>query len=626
MCGQIGWRSLYFFDHAPLRRRYRDILLPALDATTWAVALFVGTWSRFDGDLSAIDPRAILLASVIAVPAQWVGGALLGAYRGKHYPGSAEEAVTLALVAAGVTVVLTVVALVVPLHLPRSVPLAAGLVMIPLAVGARVLRVVVQEQRGRRARTPMLPVIVFGAGDAGRQLIRAMHADPRSGYRPVAVLDDDPALRHRKVAGIAVGGGRAEIAEIAARTGAGRMVIALPSADPSTTAEIAEAAAEAGLGVQVLPPLKELFEDRVGLRDLRDLDVTSLLGRQPVDTDVSAIAGYLRGRKVLVTGAGGSIGSELCRQIERFGPAELMMLDRDESALHAVQLSIKGRALLDTSDVVLADIRDVGALHDVFQLRRPDVVFHAAALKHLPMLEQYPDEAWKTNVLGTQNVLEAALGAGVDRFVNVSTDKAADPISVLGRSKRVGERLVASVAASTGLPYMSVRFGNVLGSRGSVITTFAEQIGRGRPLTITHPDVTRFFMTIPEAVELVVQAGGIGRPGEVLVLDMGAPVRIVDLAEQLMALAGQTCPIVFTGLRVGEKLHENLFGTGEHDHRPLHPAISHVDVPALDLDEVAGMQMTSDPAGSMVELTGGRLPRRTRVAGATGGAHAEAVP
>ncbi|WP_232667271.1 polysaccharide biosynthesis protein [Pseudonocardia sp. TRM90224] len=573
---------------------------------------------------------------MIAVPAQWAGGVLSGAYRGRHYPGSAEEAVTLALVAAGVAVVLTAVAVAAPLQLPRSVPFAAALVMIPLAVGARVLWVMAKEVRGRRARTPMRPVIVFGAGDAGRQLIRAMHADPRGSYRPVAVLDDDPALRHRKVAGIAVGGGRADIAEVAARTGAGRLVIAMPSADPSTVAEIAEAAAQAGLGVQVLPPLKELFKDWVGLSDLRDLDVTALLGRRPVDTDVSAIAGFLRGRKVLVTGAGGSIGSELCRQIDRFGPAELMMLDRDESALHAVQLSIKGRALLDTSDVVLADIRDIGALHDIFQLRQPDVVFHAAALKHLPMLEQYPEEAWKTNVLGTQNVLEAALGAGVDRFVNISTDKAADPISVLGRSKRVGERLVASVATSTGLPYMSVRFGNVLGSRGSVITTFAEQISSGKPLTITHPDVTRFFMTIPEAVELVVQAGGIGRPGEVLVLDMGAPVRIVDLAEQLMALAGQTCPIVYTGLRVGEKLHEDLFGAGEQDLRPLHPAISHVDVPALDLDEIAGLPMVGDPSGSMIELTGGRQPHRPRLASAGGGsgragsggaaAHAEAAP
>ena len=321
----------------------------------------------------------------------------------------------------------------------------------------------------------------------------------------------------------------------------------------------------------------------MGIRDIRDLNLKDLLGRNQLDTDIEAIAGYVTGKRVLVTGAGGSIGSELCRQIDRFAPAELIMLDRDESALHAVQLSLRGRAMLDSDDVVLCDIRDAQPLTQIFRRRRPDVVFHAAALKHLPMLEQYPAEAVKTNVIGTRNVLDAARAAGVRRFVNISTDKAANPESVLGYSKRVAERITATYAEDQDdAVYVSVRFGNVLGSRGSVLTAFADQIARGGPVTVTHPDVTRYFMTIEEACQLVVQAGAIGEPGQALVLDMGEAVRIVDVAQQLIDLAGREIDVEFTGLREGEKLHEDLFGDGEpHDIRPDHPLISHVPVPPV---------------------------------------------
>jgi FlaA1/EpsC-like NDP-sugar epimerase len=283
-----------------------------------------------------------------------------------------------------------------------------------------------------------------------------------------------------------------------------------------------------------------------------------------------------------------------------------MMLDRDESALHAVQLSIHGRALLDSTDVILADIRDAQAITTIFGQRRPEVVFHAAALKHLPMLEQYPEEAWKSNVVGTQVVLDAAQAMGVGRFVNISTDKAANPTSVLGRSKRLGERLVAQAGAQTGLPYLSVRFGNVLASRGSVLTTFAEQLAAGGPITVTHPEVTRYFMTIPEAVQLVVQASVVGRPGQALVLDMGRPVRILDMAYQLMEIAGQGVDVVFTGLRVGEKLHEELFGDREIDERPAHPLISHVPVPALTFARARQHAATAGVSSALVDLVDGR--------------------
>ncbi|QSB24096.1 polysaccharide biosynthesis protein [Curtobacterium sp. 24E2] len=315
---------------------------------------------------------------------------------------------------------------------------------------------------------------------------------------------------------------------------------------------------------------------------LDDLDLDEIIGNRSNADDLEVSVEFVRGRSVLVTGAGGSIGSELCRQLMRFDPAEVIMLDRDETALQHVQVSVAGHGLLDTRDVVLADIRDAEAIRDVMLDRRPDVVFHAAALKHLPMLEQYPAEGWKTNVLGTRNVLAAATEAGVRTLVNISTDKAANPTSVLGQTKRLAERLTAWTAAETGHDYVSVRFGNVLGSRGSMLPLFADLIRNGQPVTVTHPDATRYFMSIPEACHLVIQAAAIAQPGEVLVLDMGEPVRILDIAQRMIAAMGGGSDIVFSGLRPGEKLHEDLIGQGETEDRPVHPKISHTAVPPLD--------------------------------------------
>jgi FlaA1/EpsC-like NDP-sugar epimerase len=303
-----------------------------------------------------------------------------------------------------------------------------------------------------------------------------------------------------------------------------------------------------------------------------------LLDRDPVETKIDS--SYITGKRILVTGAGGSIGSELCRQLYRLNPGTLVMLDRDESALHEVQLSIYGRALLDDPSVVLADIRDDTWIRYVFLDHKPEIVFHAAALKHQPLLERYPAEAVKTNILGTMAVLHAAETSGVGILVNISTDKAADPSCVLGSSKRVTERLTASYAPHR---FLSVRFGNVLGSRGSVLTTFAAQIAAGGPVTVTHPHMTRYFMTVQEAVRLVIGAGAIGDPGQVLVLDMGDPVRIVDLVRRM---AQWDVPIVYTGIRPGESLTEKPLGVREFGVRHVHPEIIHVDVPPLGFEKI----------------------------------------
>jgi FlaA1/EpsC-like NDP-sugar epimerase len=447
----------------------------------------------------------------------------------------------------------------------------------------------------RRRRTTVegrRRALVFGAGDGGKLVVRAMLRDAQSAFVPVGLLDDDPRKKFLRLDGVRVQGTRDDLAAVAQRNRADLLVIAMPSASAQLVRELSAAAQAVSLAVKVLPPTRDLFDSTETLSVLRDVQLTDLIGRHQISTDMAGIAGYLSGRRVMVTGAGGSIGSELCRQIAAFDPAALIMLDRDESSLQAVQLSLDGRGLLDDENLVLADIRDPQRADAVVRDVRPDVVFHAAALKHLPLLEAYPGEAVLTNVRGTLALLEACARHGVQRFVHVSTDKAADPVSVLGYSKRVAERLTAEVGREHGLPYMSVRFGNVLGSRGSVLGTFAQQVEAGGPVTVTDPEATRYFMTIPEAVELVVQAGAIGSAGEVLVLDMGDPVTIGELAERVMGLAGRRCEVVVTGLRPGEKLVEDRLGAQEEDRRPVHPLITHVDAPPLRADEA----LRIDPA------------------------------
>jgi FlaA1/EpsC-like NDP-sugar epimerase len=379
------------------------------------------------------------------------------------------------------------------------------------------------------------------------------------------------------------------------------LLIAIPSADSTLIGDISARARALSMDVKVLPAVQNLNERPLDTSDIRDLTDEDLLGRRKIVIDLQQISDYLVNRRVLVTGAGGSIGSELCRQLARFNPAELIMLDRDESALHEVQLSIHGRALLNTPQTVLADIRDAETIKHIFNTRKPEVVFHAAALKHLPLLETYPTEAYQTNVLGTLTLLEASAQAGVGVFVNISTDKAANPISVLGYSKRIAERITAHFGktVSTG-KYMSVRFGNVLGSRGSVLMSFRDQIANGGPLTVTHRGVTRYFMTISEAVQLVIQAGAIGKSGEALVLDMGTPVSIYDVAKQLVTNSGKAIEIEIVGLRAGEKVHEELFGDGETDVRPAHPLISHVQVSSISSDAVPAT--ATDAKQLMIDL------------------------
>lgn len=578
-------------DVVPLVRRHRALFSIGFDSSAWVVSYLFVAWLRMDSDSASVAWTQVLGVAVVTIAIYLGLSAVVRLHVGRAETASLEEMILLGSVLGGSGFVVFVANLF-GQWIPRSVPFGATLGTLVIAAWARALwrRLRERDNEQRAGHDDATRVLLVGAGQAGRELAGSMLRDRQHQWHPVGFVDDDLQLRHRRYRGIPVLGTIGDLQEQLRATGAETVVIAIPSATSDVVGRIRLAAREADVAVKVLPSTTQLLSEHVGIRDLRDINITDVLGRKQLDTDIHEIAGYLSGRRVLVTGAGGSIGSELCRQIHAFGPAELMMLDRDESALHAVQLSIHGRALLDSDDVILCDIRDVDAVRAIFAARRPEVVFHAAALKHLPMLEQYPLEAVKTNVLGTRNILDASDLFGVERFVNISTDKAANPTSILGYSKRVAERMTAARAERAGGNYLSVRFGNVLGSRGSVLESFAGQIAVGGPLTVTHPDVTRYFMTIEEACQLVIQAAAIGEPGEALVLDMGEPVRIVDVAAQLIEQSGELIDIEFTGLRPGEKLHEELFGEAEPQHvRPRHALVSHVPVPPLHDDEVVAL-------------------------------------
>jgi FlaA1/EpsC-like NDP-sugar epimerase len=600
-------------DPAPvIGRRPRHAAQVLADSLAWVIGMVLAELARYDftiaerhqGDLAILS----LIAVVLAIPV----GYAFGLYTGRYRFGSFDEVAALVRSIGVVAFAVFALNLALGRPLPASVPIAGGLVALLLCAALRYTVRLTRERRLRPNADERSRLIVLGAGDGGTQVVGALLRQPTSEYVPVALLDDDPDKRRLRIMGIPVEGTSNDVERVAAAHDADTLLIAIPSAPASLIRDVSDAARLAGLDVRVLPPVNELF-GIVTVADIRPPTPADLIGRKEIETDVESIAQYMRGRRVLVTGAGGSIGSELCRQIARYEPAELVLLDHDESNLLACQLTLDGVGRLESPNLVVASIRDRERIDDVFATHRPEVVFHVAALKHVPLLELNPGEAVSTNVAGTRNVLDAALRANVERFVNVSTDKAADPMNVLGRTKRIAERMTAHAGERATGAYLSVRFGNVLGSRGSVLETFRAQIEAGGPVVVTSPTVTRFFMTCEEAVQLTIQAGAVGRSGEVLVLDVGEPVRIADLAQRLVADAGREIEIVYTGLRLGEREHETLFGSDETPTRPSHPLISHCDVPPIPPEEVDALVALHDPDAIRRALVAVREPDASRL-------------
>ncbi|CAN5162692.1 nucleoside-diphosphate sugar epimerase/dehydratase [soil metagenome] len=558
-----------------------DLPLVAFDALLVAMAYTGVLMLRFDG---AVPPRYwhnLVALMPLALAVHLTVNGITGLY-GKVWRQAGVQEARHLLIAGATACALLVVYVAPGAHeVPMSVVLLGAAVTLLLTGGVRFYSRLFAFQRGRDADHEPTALVIIGAGNAAGALVREMLSDPTIGLRPVAVIDDDERKQGRRLANVPIIGGLDALPDAVLLHGAQQALLALPSADSGYVRRAADAAREAGLPMKVLPSVVELVGGGVSVRDVRDLSIRDLLGRQQVSTDLDEVHRILAGRRVLITGAGGSIGSEIARQVATFEPAELLLLDHDETHLHDAAAELVRPAVQ-----ILADIRDPSRVDRVFREHRPEVVFHAAAHKHVPLLERHPCEAVATNVLGTDNLLRSSVAVGVDRFVAISTDKAVNPSSVMGATKRLSEQLLLSHRPG-GARFCAVRFGNVLGSRGSVIPTFMRQIQRGGPVTVTHPDVTRFFMSIPEAVQLVLQAAALSDGGEVFMLEMGEPIRIVDLAERMIHLSGRMdVRVEFTGLRPGEKLNEELRGLDEPSGPTPHPAILSVRPVMVDRERL----------------------------------------
>jgi FlaA1/EpsC-like NDP-sugar epimerase len=447
---------------------------------------------------------------------------------------------------------------------PRSIFIIDAVLLMMTLAGVRVSHRLYTEfsmrSHGKR-------LLIVGAGDAGAMILRDMLAKPEYAYRPIGFIDDDPAKAGRCIHGIRVLGPRADVERILAVHQPDEVLIAIPSAEPGLIRAIVRALEPHKVPIKTLPRLRDIIADKVDLQQIRTLQFDDLLARPPVGLDPAPIRRLIAGRRVLVTGAGGSIGGELCRQIAAMAPASLVMVDRYENGLHAIRLELQDTCPSSALHGVVGDITDGPRVNDIFALYRPEIVFHAAAHKHVPLMEESPCEAIKNNVTGSRFLAATASRHGVERFIMISTDKAVNPISVMGASKRLAELVVRAQAADSATTFTVVRFGNVLGSNGSVVPRFLEQIRRGGPVTVTDPEVQRFFMLISEAVQLVLHAASQAHDGATYVLEMGEQIKLVDLARQLIRLSGfvpeEDIPIRFVGLRPGEKLREELVGDGE---------------------------------------------------------------
>ena len=607
------------------RSRFLQVLTDgAIVAVSWLLAFEL----RFDHGLpiyyDTLLRRTILLVVVIKVAVFLLFGfhRRWWRYVSVRDMWSAARGVVVASLVADVTVYFAS-----PVHnvrLPRSIAAMDLLITLSLIAGARLLARTVMERPRYGVVARGKEVIVVGAGDAGRLIVQEMQRSRMLAYTPIGFIDDDARKRNTRILGVRVLGTMAELPRIVREFKPDEVLIAIPSASGETRRIVVEAAQAGNIPVKTLPGLYELISGDLDLAgQIRPVQVEDVLGREQVEVDFDSVASYLKGQTVLVTGAGGSIGSELCRQIARVGPTRLILVDNAETALFDIE-----RELVDERDFTpavpkLVDVRDRKAMkREVFEKYKPTVVFHAAAYKHVPLMETHPLESVRNNVVGTRIVAELAVEFEVERFVLISTDKAVNPKTVMGQSKALCEWIVESFGHRRDVPtsFAAVRFGNVLNSSGSVIPTFRRQIERGGPVTVTHPEMTRFFMTIPEAVSLVVQAGAIGGRGQIFVLDMGEPVKIVDLAANMVRLSGheprlpgdtstgqRDVRIVFTGSRPGEKIHEELWSGDESVGETEHPKIKRLSRPPVDsgwlTDQLRELERLADD-GDTLEVVG----------------------
>jgi FlaA1/EpsC-like NDP-sugar epimerase len=619
-------RSLAYLGSLDLLFRNRTLCL--LDLAGWAAIPWIALSIRLD-DAAPAAPyfNRTIVFTVWLILFQFAGLYLAGMYRRLWRYASLAELFSITTgLTLGVIGATLADRLVSPLllgaavqALPRSVPIICAMLAVIWSGGTRFsLRYI--SLLGRHHRCRGKPALILGAGDAGSMLARELQSNPVHQLEPIGLIDDHPGKRGQVISGIRVLGGRNDLADVAKRYDVETVIIAMPTASGAVIRELRELCVAANLRVLLMPGIQAVLN---GQTTLRKIQIEDLLRRDPVKTDEAGIRARMTGTRVLVTGAGGSIGSELCRQLARLDARELIMLGHGENSIFAIENEMRTCFPDLLLSAVIADVRDPIRIEETFARFRPDAVFHAAAHKHVPLMETNPDEAVTNNVGGTHVVLDAAERWGTSHFVLISSDKAVNPANVMGATKRMAEELVRAAAARTSRNFVSVRFGNVLGSRGSVIPTFQAQIAAGGPVNVTHPEVTRYFMTIPEAVQLTLQAATMGNCGETFVLDMGRPVKIADLARDLIELCGlrvdHDIRIAFTGLRAGEKMFEELFLDSESHARTSHekifmapsrtaPSLRDHELNALIQAAGAGDRVrTRQMLGQFVTRIGGRL-------------------
>jgi FlaA1/EpsC-like NDP-sugar epimerase len=592
-------------------RARTDLPLVLLDALLVSSAYLAVLFLRFDGQVTPVYWSRFAAFIPIAVLVHLLSNASWGLYRQMWRHASIVEARQVLLAdAVALAVLIPVYFTVDRSRVPLSV-IVLGAMMATLLVGGMRFqsRLFAIRKHAETTATPGMRVAVVGAGEAGASIVREMLRTPSAGMIPVALFDDDPRKQRHALLGVPVEGGVDSLPEICQEIGVHRVLLAIPSAGRDLVRRVAAAAEQADLPMQVVPPLSEVISGRVSLRDVRNVGIEDLLGRQQVKTDLEEVRRLLAGKRIMITGGGGSIGAEIARQISAFDPALLVIVDNDETHLHDAAARVDGPV-----ESVLCDIRSFRPLIRVFEQYRPEVLFHAAALKHVPVLEDYPCQAIETNVVGTSLIMQAAETVGTELTVFISTDKAVRPSSVMGATKWLGEQIVLR-GGRADHRRCAVRFGNVLGSRGSVIPTFERQIAAGGPVTVTHPDMTRYFMSIEEAVQLVLQAASFAGGGEVFMLEMGQPVRIYELAERMIRLSGYAVSseveIELVGIRPGEKLEEELLAPDEVCEPTSHESIVRLEpvlVPGNLLDGslayLAGVADRQDDAAarSIVDL------------------------
>ncbi|MEN6619956.1 MAG: nucleoside-diphosphate sugar epimerase/dehydratase [Smithella sp.] len=557
-----------------------SIALVITDILVVSIVPFIALYLRFDGTVDDYYYSQLFSCLPAIVLIQLATFYLFRLYHRLWRYASIHELVVIVGAVTASSVVLFTYSSVVNSILPRSVYVLSWLFTIVCIggsrLGIRILHYLIRQTRSN----PIQNVLIIGAGDAGAMIAREITQRYYETKKIIGFIDDSTYKSNQILFGARVLGTCSEIHRIVQEQGINEIIIAMPSVEGSIVRQIIEACKATQCNVQIVPGLYELIDGKVSVQQLRNVDLEDLLRREPVELNLNEIAGYLKGKRVLVTGAGGSIGSELCRQVAKILPGSLVLLGKGENSIYLIDREL--RELYPKLDVepIIADIRDKTRINMIFQQFKPQVIFHAAAHKHVPLMEAQPIEAVRNNIFGTKTVAEAADRVGVETFVMISTDKAVNPTSVMGTTKRVAELIIQHMSTISSTKFVAVRFGNVLGSRGSVVPLFKKQIARGGPITITHPDMKRYFMTIPEASQLVLQAGALAHGGEVFVLDMGEPVKIVDMACDLIELSGliphKDIKIEFTGLRPGEKLFEELLtaeeGTTSTKHEKIHVA------------------------------------------------------